>query len=112
MEEIFSERSLDSMKTHAFLQKNQPTEYMNVITVPFNKSALKGIVFEDRKYAKVICLSKDGLYPEENRLCPISLLSNLGKWYERCIHEHIMNWSVEKNVFVYEQSDFTPNQRL
>jgi hypothetical protein len=91
----FSQKKLlDSMKTTAFLLKNQPTEYINVITVPFNKSALKSIVFEDSKYAKVICLSKDGLYPEENRLCPISLLSKLGKLYERWIHEHIMNWYV------------------
>ncbi len=91
----FSQKKLlDSMKTTAFLLKNQPTEYINVITVPFNKSASKSIVFEDRKYAKVICLSKDGLYPEENRLCPISLLSKLAKLYERWIHEHIMNWYV------------------
>ena len=105
-------KSLDSMKTSAYLLKNLPIEYLNVFTVLFNKSASKGIVFKDSKHAKVICLSKDGTYPEENKLRPISLLPNIGKWYERCVHDQIMRWCNEKNIFVDEQSGFTPNRRL
>jgi hypothetical protein len=105
-------KSLDSMKTSAFLLKNLPIEYMKIITVLFNKCASKGNVFEGGKHAKVICLSKDGIYPEENRLRPISLLPNLGKWFERCVHEQIQHWCKEKGIFCDEQSGFTPNRRL
>jgi hypothetical protein len=105
-------KSLDSMKTSAYLLKNLPIEYMNVFTVLFNKCASKGNVFNDAKHAKVVCLSKDGLYPEENKLRPISLLPNIGKWYERCIHDQILNWCLEKNIFIDEQSGFTPHRRL
>ncbi len=73
---------------------------------------MKGDVFEESKKAKVVCLSKDGIYPEENKLCPISLLPNLGKWYERCIHDQILSWCMEKNIFVDEQSRFTSCRRL
>jgi hypothetical protein len=42
------------------------------------------------KHAKVICLSKEGLFPTINKLRPISLLPNLGKWYERIIHHRLI----------------------
>jgi len=112
MVKIFTKKSLDSMKTSAFLLKNLPIEYMKIITILFNKCAYKGNVFEDSKHAKVICLSKDSIYPEENRLRPISLLPNLGKWFERCIHEQIQDWCKVKGIFCDEQSGFTPNRRL
>ena len=82
--------------TSEYLLKNLPIDCMSVFTVLFNKCALKGEVFEASKHAKIVCLSKDGLYPEETKLCPISLLSNIGKWYERCIHEQILSWCTEK----------------
>ena len=85
---------------------------MSVFTVLFNKCALKGEVFEASKHAKIVCLSKDGLYPEETKLRPISLLPNIGKWYERCIHEQLISWCTEKNIFIDEQSGFTSNRRL
>jgi hypothetical protein len=61
-------KSVDSMKNSAFFLKNLPLEYMKIITVLFNKCAYKGSLFEASKHAKVICLSKDGIYSEENRL--------------------------------------------
>ncbi|CAF4300227.1 unnamed protein product [Rotaria sp. Silwood2] len=105
-------KSLDNLKTSAYLLKNLPVEYMNVFTVLFNNCALKGNVFEESKHAKVICLSKEGLYPEENKLRPISLLPNIGKWFERCIHDQIINWCIAQNIFVDEQSGFTLQRRL
>lgn len=105
-------KSLDSMKTSAYLLKNIPIEYINIFTVLFNKCAAKGEMFKDGKHAKVVCLSKEGLYPDENRLRPISLLPNIGKWYERCIHDQIMKWCSENNIFVDEQSGFTAHRRL
>jgi len=92
--------------------KQLSKEYIGVITVLFNKCAEKGNFFEKSEHAKVICLSKDGLYPTENKLRPISLLPNLGKWFERIIHKRIINWCEENNIFVDEQSGFTSNRRL
>ncbi|UJR12216.1 hypothetical protein I4U23_016393 [Adineta vaga] len=72
-------KSTDSAGTSAYMLKQLPFEYMNIITILFNKSAQKGEFFESSKHAKVICLSKDGLYPSESKLRPISLLPNIGK---------------------------------
>ncbi|CAM4779410.1 unnamed protein product, partial [Rotaria magnacalcarata] len=72
-------KSSDSAGTSAYMLKQLPTEYLGIITVLFNKCAVKGNFFEESKHAKVICLSKDGMYPAENKLRPISLLPNLGK---------------------------------
>lgn len=68
--------------------------------------------FEDSKHAKVICLSTYSIYPEEERLIPISPLPNLGKWFERCVREQIQDCCKEEGFFCNEQSGFTPNRRL
>jgi hypothetical protein len=70
-------KSSDSTGTSAFMLKQLPNEYIGIITILFNKCALKGNFFEESKHAKVICLSKDGLYPTEDKLRPISLLPNI-----------------------------------
>ncbi|CAF3697342.1 unnamed protein product [Rotaria socialis] len=105
-------KSTDSAGTSAFMLKQLPQEYMALITILFNKCAQKGNFFEASKHAKVICLSKDGLYPAENKLRPISLLPNIGKWYERIIHNRIIKWCEQQNIYVDEQSGFTSNRRL
>ncbi|CAF1501089.1 unnamed protein product [Rotaria magnacalcarata] len=105
-------KSTDSAGTSAFMLKQLPQEYMGIITILFNKCAQKGNFFETSKHAKVICLSKDGLYPTENKLRPISLLPNIGKWYERIIHNRIIKWCEQQNIYVDEQSGFTSNRRL
>ena len=74
-----SKKSLDSMKNSSFLLKNIRLEYMKVISVLFNKCVPKGSVFEASKHVKIICLSKDAMYPTEDKLRSISLLPNLGK---------------------------------
>jgi len=76
-------KSTDFMDTSAQLLKYLPVEYMSMIAVMFNKCASKGEFFEGGKTAKVICLSKEGIYPSMNKLRPISLLPNLSKLFER-----------------------------
>ncbi|CAF4425985.1 unnamed protein product, partial [Rotaria magnacalcarata] len=107
-----SKKSSDSAGTSAFLLKQLPKKYINIITVLFNKCAGKGEFFNGSKHAKVICLSKDGLYPAVNKLRPISLLPNLGKWYERIMHKRILKWCKDMNIYVNEQSGFSPERRL
>ncbi|CAF1488600.1 unnamed protein product, partial [Didymodactylos carnosus] len=104
-------KSLDSVDTSSFLLKNLPREYMSIITVLFNKCAEEGTFFNASKHAKIICLSKDGLYPEEHRLRP-SLLPNIGKWMERIMHQRILKWCEQNNIYVDEQSGFTLGRRL
>jgi hypothetical protein len=95
-----------------FLLHQMPTEYLQIITIAYNKIAQTGDVLKISKHAKVICLSKDGLYPEVNKLRPISLLSNFGKCFERIIHARILKWCNEKGIYIDEQSGFTAERRL
>ncbi len=83
-------KSSDSAGTSAFILKKLPIEYLTIITVLFNKCAASGSFFAAGKIAKTICLSKDGLYPTENKLRPTSLLPNIAKWFERIIHNRIL----------------------
>ena len=76
-------KSNDSVGTSAFILKKLPLDYLGTITILFNKCAASGSFFSAGKVAKTICLSKDGLYPTESKLRPISLLPNIAKWFER-----------------------------
>jgi hypothetical protein len=105
-------KSSDSTGTSAFILKKIPIEYLTTITVLFNKCATNGAFFDAGKIAKTICLSKDGLYPTENKLRPISLLPNLAKWFERIIHSRILEWCNNHNIAVDEQSGFMKGRRL
>ena len=105
-------KSSDSSGTSAFMLKHLPESYIGIMTILFNKCAERGEFFSDGKHAKVICLSKDGLYPTVNKVRPISLLPNIGKWYERIIHARILKWCEDSNIFVDEQSGFTAQRRL
>ncbi|CAF1548972.1 unnamed protein product [Adineta ricciae] len=105
-------KSTDSTGTSALILKKLPTEYLAIITILFNKCAKNGDFFDKGKIAKVICLSKDGLFPTVNKLRPISLLPNLAKWFERIIHARILKWCNELNIAVDEQSGFMQGRRL
>jgi hypothetical protein len=95
-------KSTDSVETSAFLLKKLPDEYINIITVLFNRCSEKREFFLAAKHAKIICLSKEGLYSKPDRLRPISLLPNIGKCYERIIHNRILLWCRDKNIFTDE----------
>ncbi|CAF4523769.1 unnamed protein product, partial [Rotaria socialis] len=105
-------KSTDTEGISAFLLHQLPTEYLQIVTIAFNKIAQSGIVLRKSKHAKVICLSKDGLYPAVDKLRPISLLSNFGKCFERIIHTRILKWCNDKGIFTDEQSGFTSERRL
>ena len=105
-------KSMDSAGTSAFILKQLPYEYLSIITVLFNKCAQNGDFFSTGKIAKIICLSKDGLYPTKNKLRPISLLPNLAKWFERIVHHRILKWCHDQNIAVDEQSGFMQGRRL
>jgi len=78
-----AKKSTDIFGISAFVLKCLPVEYMNVITILFNKCASRGVFPEAGKIAKIICLSKGGIYPSEDCLRAISLLPNLSKLFER-----------------------------
>ncbi|CAF4750800.1 unnamed protein product [Rotaria socialis] len=105
-------KSTDTEGISAFLLHQLPTEYLQIVNIAFNKIAQSGIVLRKSKHAKVICLSKDGLYPAVDKLRPISLLSNFGKCFERIIHARILKWCNDKGIFTDEQSGFTSERRL
>ena len=105
-------KSTDSAETSAFLLKKMPIQFVDIVTTLFNKCASEGSFFRMAKHAKVICLSKDGLFPSVEKLRPISLLPNIGKWFERIIHKRLIRWCNENNVYTDEQSGFTTGRRL
>ena len=105
-------KSIDSANTSAFLLKKLPIQFISIITTLFNRCAEKGEFFQKAKHAKVICLSKEGLYPTVSKLRPISLLPNIGKWFERIIHNRIVAWCKSNHVYIDEQSGFTTGRRL
>ncbi len=105
-------KSTDNEGLSAFLLDQLPSEYLHIFTIAYNKIAQTGDVLQSSKHAKVICLSKDGLYPEVNKLRPISLLSNIGKIFERIIHMRILKWCNDKGIYIDEQSGFTAGRRL
>ncbi|CAF4194733.1 unnamed protein product [Rotaria magnacalcarata] len=109
---IRPKKSTDSADTSAFLLKKLPIQFITTITVLFNRCAEKGDFFRSAKHAKVVCISKEGLFPTVNKLRPISLLPNIGKLYERIVHQRIVSWCYAKNIYIDEQSGFTAGRRL
>jgi hypothetical protein len=109
---IQNKKSTDSDDISAFHLKQMPEEFLMIITIGFNRMAEAGSFLKRSKHAKVICISKEGMYPTPNKLRPISLLSNLGKIFEKIMHGRIMKWCKNKEIYVDEQSGFTPERRL
>jgi hypothetical protein len=105
-------KSMDSANTSALLLKKLPPQFIQIVATLFNRCASAGGFFQMAKHAKVICLSKDGLFPTVDKLRPISLLPNIGKWFERIIHKRLIRWCNENNIYTDEQSGFTQGRRL
>ena len=108
----FAKKSTDSVETSAFSLKKLPEVYISIVTVLFNKYSDKGEFFSSAKHAKITCLPQEGIYPSPNRLRPISLLSNIGKYFETIIRNRILKWCVDNNISTDEQSGFSPDRRL
>ncbi|CAF1664362.1 unnamed protein product [Rotaria magnacalcarata] len=107
-----NKKSTDCDGISALHLKQMPEEFIKIITIGFNKMAETGSYLKRSKHAKVICISKEGMYPTLNKLRPISLISNIGKLFEKIIHKRILKWCKEKGIYVDEQSGFTPERRL
>jgi hypothetical protein len=105
-------KSTDNEGLSVFLLHQLPKEYLQIFIVAYNKIAQTDGVLLSSKHAKLICLSKDGLYPAVNKLRPISLLSNVGKVFERIIYMRILEWCKNKGIYTDEQSGFTTGRRL
>ena len=105
-------KSTDSVSISAFLLKKLPMSYIAIVTILFNRCAENGCFFNAAKHAKVVCLSKEGLFPTVDKLRPISLLPNIGKWFERIIHRRLLAWCNDNNIYIDEQSGFTAGRRL
>lgn len=109
---IQHKKSTDSTNTSAYLLEQILLQYLAIFTVVFNKCAEHGTFFKAAQHAKVICLPKEGIYTTVNQLEPISLLPNIGKWMEKIIHQRIVHWCDENNIYVHEQCGFTKGRRL
>ncbi|CAF2032508.1 unnamed protein product [Rotaria magnacalcarata] len=109
---VQKKKSIDNEGVSALLLHQLPIVYLQIITIAYNKIAQKGDALQRNKHAKVICLSKDGAYPTVDKLRPISILSNIGKCFERIIHARILKWCRDKGIFIDEQSGFTSERRL
>ena len=105
--EVYSEWKAFKPVKSALLLKKLPPQFIQVVATLFNRYARPGGCFRMAKHAKVICLSKDGLFPSVDKLHAISLLPNIGKWFERIIHKRLLRWCNENNTCTDEQSGFT-----
>lgn len=78
------------------------------LSVLFNSSLQKGIYPDSWKKANVTAIPKkdDKTLPSNYR--PISLLSQLGKSMERCVHKYTYNYINQHNLFTPLQSGFLP----
>ena len=80
---------MNSTNTSAYLLKNLPSEYLNIITVLFNKCVENGTFFNKGKQAKGICISKDGMYPTKDRVFDqfLFFLTSENGWKELLLKE-------------------------
>ena len=76
------------------------------LAMVFNRSLLQGYFPSNWKDPNVTAIHKkeDKLVPSNYR--PISLLSQLGKVMERCVHKHIFNYISENSLLTPFQSGF------
>ncbi|PJE77993.1 hypothetical protein CI610_03077 [invertebrate metagenome] len=74
----------------------------------FNLSLSTGIYPDTWKFAKVIPLFKKGDRHSPSNYRPISLLSSVGKTFERVIFKYLHNYFLENSLFYQYQSGFMP----
>lgn len=76
------------------------------LEIIFNMSLSSGIFPSNWKVAKVMPLFKKGDRHSPSNYRPISLLSTVGKVFERVIFKHLYNYFVENSLFYKHQSGF------
>ena len=60
------------------------------------------------KLANVVPIFKKGDKTNSANYRPISLLSCIGKVFERCVFKHLHNYLISNNIIISAQSGFTP----
>ena len=87
-------------------------ESLSILSLPistlFNKSLNLGQFPDNWKMANVIPVFKGKDPSIVSNYHPISLLSCLGKVFERCIFKQLFNYLRGNNLISIHQSDFTP----
>ena len=78
------------------------------LTMLYNKSLHEGIFPDIWKKAHVTPIHKKGPKSICNNYRPISLLSCVGKVFEKCVHSHVFNFLSENSIISEMQSGFIP----
>ena len=90
--------------------KEGAVELAPILMFIYNESLTKGIFPQDWKRANVIPLFKKGNRHEINNYRPVSLLSVLGKVFERIVFKYIYNYFKDNFVISVNQSRFIPGR--
>ena len=99
------------------LIKESMLQLVNPFTRSFNLSLRLKTVPDPWKESNVIPVHKKDNTLDPNNYRPISLLSNVGKLMERCVHKHLNEYLTTNNIITPNQSGFqsgesTVNQLL
>ena len=79
------------------------------LTTLFNLSLNQGRFPQFWKNANVLPLHKKGSMDDLNNYRPVSLLSCVGKIFEKVVHKHVFNYIRDKNLLSEHQSGFKKN---
>ena len=74
----------------------------------FNQSLTSSHFPSSWKLANVVPVFKKGDKTNSANYRPISLLSCIGKVFEKCVFKHLHNYLVNNNIIITDQSGFTP----
>ena len=107
-------RLLDTSKAsgpdliHPKLLKEGATVLSPHLSTLFNKSIELCLFPSDWKLANIIPVYKKGDRTNATNYRPISLLSCLGKVFEKCVFKHLYNFLKTMDIITKAQSGFTP----
>ena len=74
----------------------------------FNHALVNSYFPPSLKVANEVPIFKKGDKTNSANYRPISLLSCIGKVFERCVFKHLHNYLISNNIIISAQSGFTP----